>query len=162
MKTKEEKIKTTEILWDFFIEKENFHLIKCRRARSLKSINLHEKERQKYTSLENRARDLYFRLRKGKKAFESDTFDAEGDYRLAQRKKVENKEKFETLRMYSPWFHSNSFRADYGKFTCAKCKSTFYHSPSTITQGIKTLYECCCGYCTNSIIRSDWNEEPFG
>jgi len=162
MKTKEEKQEKLRVLLTFFMEKAEFHMKKIRRARSLESINLHDRKRQEYSKLETRARNLFFRLRREKKAFESDTFDAEYTYKYAQRKKAENKEKFEKLRNYSPWFFSDSFRADYGSFTCDKCKSTFHHSPSTITQGVKTLYECCCGYCTNSIIRSDWSEEPFG
>ena len=62
---------------------------------------------------------------------------------------------------YGMWFMSNSLTADYGTFECGQCGRTFYHSPSEIYKDGKTVYECCCGYCTNNIIFTDWHSKPY-
>lgn len=62
---------------------------------------------------------------------------------------------------YSPWFLSNSLTADYGTYTCDNCQGPFHHSPSTIELGEKTVYNCCCGHCTNMIIYRDHGQQPF-
>jgi hypothetical protein len=62
---------------------------------------------------------------------------------------------------YSMWFLQNRLNADYGRFTCERCKREFYHSPSAIYYDDKEKYECCCGHCTNEIIHQDWNARPY-
>lgn len=62
---------------------------------------------------------------------------------------------------YELWYMQNSLEADYGSFTCDKCGSSFYHSPSTIYYHHVVKYHCCCGYCTNEIILKEWLEKPY-
>lgn len=60
-----------------------------------------------------------------------------------------------------------SFENDYGTFVCDKCSGVFHHSPSSIAYGTKedeskdTVYDCCCGNCTNKIIYNDWGSLPY-
>lgn len=161
MITKDEKIEKLKMLRDFFFAKEDLYDKKWKRARVSKSIDFHFEKWKLYTKLIKRCSDLAYRIRKGKRAFEKDTCTDEFEYNVKQRIKAKNREEFETLHRYGPWFMQCSLRSDYGTFTCDKCGSTFYHSPSTITKGVKTIYECCCGHCTNSIIQRDHDQTPF-
>lgn len=76
-------------------------------------------------------------------------------------RKEQGRQKFLTTRYFAPWFMSNSLGADYGEYVCDNCNRTFYHSPSTITKAGKKIISCCCGYCTNQIIKADHGNEPF-
>lgn len=64
-------------------------------------------------------------------------------------KKAEKKKVFETTYRFGVWFMQTSLGADYGEYTCQKCKRTFYHSPCEIYLAKEKLYNCACGYCTN-------------
>lgn len=88
-------------------------------------------------------------------------------WRISDHKRTESeriklgKEKFETMHFYSTWFFGTSLTDDYGTYACDRCGRTFYHSPSKITLAAKTVYECCCGHCTNEIISRDHQSTPY-
>lgn len=69
--------------------------------------------------------------------------------------------KFLNTHFYTSWFFGMSLSDDYGTYQCDYCNRTFHHSPSKITKAAKTVYECCCGYCTNEIIQRDHKELPY-
>lgn len=83
------------------------------------------------------------------------------DYEASLATKASNKQKFDTTCRYAPWFLGTSLSADYGTFTCDRCRSKFFHSPSTISLGTKEEYNCCCGNCTNLLVYSDHQETPY-
>lgn len=62
---------------------------------------------------------------------------------------------------YELWFIQSSLGSDYGVYVCERCRCMFYHSPSTIYYNHEVKHECCCGYCTNQVIFTDWGERPY-
>jgi len=63
---------------------------------------------------------------------------------------------------FATWYdNSLSLDADVGLFFCDRCGRRFTHSPSRILLKGESVYDCCCGYCTNHIIEADWQYEPY-
>jgi hypothetical protein len=135
---------------------------KAMRARTIKMIDHWHDARQLYYRWETRARDLIYitRFPKVKGSFAHASSQKEYQYWLAEKEK--RRQNFLNKHRYATWFMQTSFGSDYGSYSCDKCGRTFYHSPSTITKAAKEVYHCCCGYCTNEIIKRDWNEQPYG
>lgn len=119
------------------------------------------RKRRQYINLDSRIHKLAFKIQYPKNPFSSDTFLASLDWKYRLERKEEKRKEFESKHKYAPHFMQTTLGADYGQFTCDRCRGMFYHSPSTITRGSKTIYECCCGHCTNTLIYSDWNKEPY-
>lgn len=162
-KNKLEKIKR---LNRSFIGKKDLHNKKMMRARKFETSEFHLEKFNLYHSLSRRASDLAYNIRRHLLYDKSitDWGDAESiriEYRLRLDKKAKGRDNYLTKHKYGLWFLGSSLGADYGEFTCNKCGCSFYHSPSEITLAGKVIYKCCCGHCTNSIIKRDWGEEPY-
>lgn len=116
-----------------------------------------------YRDFSNRAFHLIFNLRHPKRfGIRSLLYQTPEEFRKRQQNRIaKGKERFERLHTYSTWFMQTSFRSDYGTYKCNKCGRVFYHSPSTIYRAKAVVYNCACGYCTNDIIKSDYNQEPY-
>lgn len=121
----------------------------------------HSERKRFLDNLDSRIHRLASKIEYPRKPFTADTFFASIEWKTRLEIKAEKRKEFESKHKYAPHFMQTSLGADYGQFSCERCKSKFYHSPSTITRGSKTIYEYCCGHCTNTIIYSDWNKEPY-
>jgi hypothetical protein len=76
-------------------------------------------------------------------------------YTSSLKRKEERRILFQKSFRARPWFYQTRFSADYGSFKCTICNLEFYHSPSKIYKAQNKIYNCVCGYCTNSIIKSN-------
>ncbi len=138
---------------------------KRKRARSWEKKEEYDDLQRMYSRLQARTIDLCFmiRARCGNQRIRSevDSQQIRSEYQYRLQRKKNRAEELKTKHRYSPWFLQTSLEADYGTFVCDKCGQQFYHSPSGISLNGKKVYDCCCGYCTNTIIGRDWNETPY-
>lgn len=161
----EKKTKRLCELVKSFSGKRDIYLKRSLRARKPEKGDLYFEKNKMYSSCETRARDLAYEIRKGlteKRIRDwADKTWIDCEYAARLQRKKENKAQFQARHKYSLWFIQNSLGADYGVFCCDKCGCTFYHSPAEITLAGKVEYKCCCGNCTNRIIKADWGEEAY-
>ncbi|GHU80126.1 hypothetical protein FACS1894145_5840 [Bacteroidia bacterium] len=159
------KINEAQRLLRSFFEKEKLYRNKLFRSRKDSSIEYNRRKREIYSNLYKRASNLVYRLdrlERGKDIIDyTDKIFIQGEYEATLKRKAERKEQFLSLHRYSKWYMSDSLGADYGLFKCDKCGYEFYHSPSTISLAGKTVYNCCCGYCTNTIIYNDYRKKIY-
>jgi len=137
---------------------------KMHRAKNSKTYDLFRKKFQLYRNFSNRTFNLYFEVRKNYKFGETPKYliQRPSDYQKYEEERIaKGKKIFLTKHTYSMWFLQNGLHCDYGSFICERCGDNFSHSPSRIKLAAKSIFECCCGYCTNEIIKSDWNECPY-
>jgi hypothetical protein len=116
---------------------------------------------QVYWEATNRTMRLLWAFKDNKRAFQSNTTIAQFNYEGRLAGKERRREKWRNSHYFDAWFMQTSLEADYGTFRCDKCEKVFYHSPASISKAAETLYSCCCGNCTNSIIYKDWGKEPY-
>jgi hypothetical protein len=161
MEINQDKLKKACDLFTSFQEKEEHHRKKWQRARKPETSDHHYDKMRYYGDTYMRRVNLIFKLKYPKEPFESKPWVAERDWEIKKAIKEERRQKFLSRHLYSPWFMQTSFRSDYGSFSCDKCGSSFYHSPSEITLAAEMKYKCCCGHCTNEIIKRDWDETPY-
>lgn len=162
LEAKKAKLK---VLAAHFKEKEQLFAGKEKRARSWeKRDDYWEKKKMYLASMERINRLLWAYHNRNTDAGLRKSIDAEfvrSEYEAFLKRKEAGKEKYLTSHKFLPWFLSGSMNADYGSFSCDKCGATFYHSPSTILLAGKEIYHCCCGHCTNRIIKGEGGEEPY-
>lgn len=165
IETVKRKLHRLAFLFNHFKDLRDFHYKKFHTVGIDKNIDYHYRQYELYNSLTTRASSLAYRLKRQltpkhiMKIVEKEFVQSEYKYWL--KKKADGKAAHQTKHKYEPWFLGTSLEADYGTFTCDKCNRKFYHSPATITFAGKTIYNCCCGHCTNIIMVQDWGEEPY-
>ena len=160
-----QKLERLTSLFKHFKSLRDFHNKEILTASIHKDIDYHYSQYTLYISLTNRAISLGDRIKRQlipkpiRVNIEKEFVKNEYEYWL--KKKADRKADYQTKHKYEPWFLGTSLDADYGTCTCDKCNRKFYHSPATITFAGKTIYNCCCGHCTNKIMVQDWGEEPY-
>jgi hypothetical protein len=159
------KLQRLQALYTSLTAKAKTAYTKYERARSPRMQDRWWEIYRRYSALNmyRRAHDLadMIRYNNGCRPIYGAAWWAESQYKSRLDWKEKKRIEFLTKRRYSVWFMQRSLSADYGTFTCDKCGSTFYHSPSIITKAREELYHCACGHCTNDIINQDWGERPF-
>lgn len=150
IKTHEQKIEKARKLLAYFIERHRFFDKKWQRARKWENKEKFWGKYITYRDVRERAYQMLSNMERSEwlKQFEH-------DLRLSrwQRRKEEKAEKAErfkvTYRVFL-WYMNESTGADYGRFTCEKCKYEYFHSPRTVYLGKDKIYDCVCGYCAAS------------
>lgn len=149
-------------LVDLLEQKKNLYFEKAMRARS---TTKHDYWYGKYSLIRKITYQYYENRRMAAYQFGEVSPVSEwlkSQYKRAEVERIESgKQKFLNMHFYSPWFFGTSLSGDYGTYTCDRCGRTFHHSPSKITRAAKTVFECCCGYCTNEIILRDHKSTPY-
>lgn len=160
--TRQKRINRIRELIDLLEQKKSLYFEKSMRARSTEK---HDYWFTKYSLIHKITYQYYVNRRMPAYQFGEVSPVREwtkNQYKRAEIERVESgKQKFQTLHYYVPWFFGTSLRDDYGTYTCDRCGRTFYHSPSKITKAAKTVFTCCCGYCTNEIISRDHGSSPY-
>ncbi|WP_303019791.1 hypothetical protein [Parabacteroides goldsteinii] len=165
IKELEEKLEKLKELHQHFQDREAEYSKKLKRAHSFEKSEKYDDLKRVYSLLQERTVNLSFMVRNryANQRIIAEVYSVQikRDYQYRLQRKTKRAEELKTKHRYSPWFLQTSLEADYGVFVCDKCGQQFYHSPSGISlNGIK-VYDCCCGYCTNTIIGRDWNETPY-
>lgn len=138
---------------------------KMKRARSFEKNEKYRSLAHFYSQLVKRTIDLYYLMRNsylkilGHVDYSTEFIRADYNYRMKEKEK--RAKEFRAKHRFDVWFMQTSLSADYGSFICDKCNRNFYHSPARITLAGKTIYNCCCGYCTNEIVGQDWEKTPY-
>lgn len=150
-------------LRDSFYSKYKTSAQKADRARNYEIIKKWRNQEIMYLNLWRRCNSLIYDMRdiSPEIRYEVNRECELNAYNAKLKRKEENRKIFLTQYRYGIWFFSNSFNADYGTFTCSKCGMRFHHSPARIYLAEKVIYECCCGYCTNSLIGTDNGKYPY-
>lgn len=161
----EYKINRLNELHKHFRDRETEYSKKLKRARSFEKSEKYDDLKRVYSLLQERTVNLSFMVRNRyanqRIIAEVNSVQIRRDYQYRLQRKAKRTEELKTKHRYSPWFLQTSLEADYGTFVCEKCNRKFYHSPSGISINSKKVYDCCCGYCTNEIIKQDWSETPY-
>ena len=151
-------------LYDSLISKEDFHRKKWDRARKRETQKYHYDKMCAYSKHRFRCGTLLFSLRRNEKFGAAPHYLKLDGKRYTERKlkqKEEGRIKFESTYRVALWFYSESLTADYGTHHCDKCSRKYHHSPSSVFLGAKKVHHHACGYCVNSILRFNRQEEIY-
>lgn len=151
-------------IYDKLMKKEQYHVQKSHCARKMENIDFHFSRYKVFHSAANRARHLIYRMDSKNKFGDGRNWWEPTAAQWTERRnkaKEERRQKFESTYHIALHFMQNSLSADYGTFHCDSCECKFYHSPSDVYLGSVKLHSNCCGYCVNTLLSRNGQEELF-
>jgi len=163
MDTTNLRLEKVNKLWAYIDEKTTFHFNKSMRAKKSENIDFHFDLYKIYSDFQGRAMKLSFAIRSQRKFAEQLLYKTTPEDYLKWKKTHKEKGKLKFQSTYRVFLHffSESLHADYSTFSCDSCNRTFYHSPSTVYLGKDKKYSSCCGYCVNTMMQRNGQEEVY-